>query len=65
MMIPAFDEQEGLCFRQISELYPFDKASKVKARFAGIVLKVIRDEKITSFIGKVQHILSIRWKCYC
>jgi hypothetical protein len=51
MIVPAYDEQEGLFFRQIDELYPFDKSSKVKARFAGIVLKVIRDEKITSFVG--------------
>ena len=50
MIVPAYDEQEGLFFRQIDELYPFDKSSKVKARFAGIVLKVIRDEKITSFV---------------
>lgn len=50
-MIPAYDEQEGLHFRQIEELHPFDKSSKVKARFAGIVLKVSRDDKITSFVG--------------
>jgi hypothetical protein len=48
-MIPAYDDNEGLHFRLIDELQSYDKSTKIRARFAGVVLKTVRDERIASF----------------
>mgnify|MGYP000961916532 CR=1 FL=1 len=52
-MIPAYEDNEGLHFRLIDELHSFDKSSKIKSRFAGVVLKVNKDDRNVAFTGKL------------
>ena len=42
---------EGLPCRLIEELSLCEREQRVRGKFAGQVLKVLRDEKFTSFIG--------------
>lgn len=49
---PALEYIEGLPFRLIEELNYCESTQKVRGRFSGVVLRVIKDEKFSSFVGK-------------
>jgi len=59
--IPAIatEQVEGLHLRCINEIYYFDPEVRLRGRYVGIVLKVIKDDKYMSFVSLNLFIQSV------